>query len=177
MSRIVAWSGHRPDLFRDPMAARMAVDAAARQLVEHGAERFLVGGQRGVDTWAAQSAIARGVPFGLILPIQPEEFTGDWSDEDRQLLETTLTLAAEVTVAAGYTERNRHLATRADLLVAVWTRTAGGGTAETIDFARTAGTIVREIVLEPSAAARSARSRNLAFLVHTLARLGACRSR
>jgi hypothetical protein len=156
MSRIVAWTGHRPDLFLDPTAAREALIVAARDLTEAGAERFLVGGQRGVDTWAALAAIECGVPFTLVLPFPAVELTREWLEADRSVLLRTLELANEVRVAGGYSQRNRQLATGASLLVAVWTGTAGGGTAETITLARQAGTPIHEILLEASPEARSA---------------------
>jgi YspA SLOG family len=161
MSRIVAWTGHRPDLFRDPAAARQALCDVARELMAAGTERFLVGGQRGVDTWAAETAMAHAVPFELILPFPPDEFARDWLEADRSLLHQTLAHAADVRVAGGYSARNRQLAVRGQLLVAVWTRTAGGGTAETIDIARQAGTPVREVLLDPSPAAANASGRGI----------------
>jgi len=169
MSRIVAWTGHRPDIFRDPDAARATVNGAAHQLVnEEQAEHFLAGGQRGVDTWAAQAAIDLGVPFTLILPLEVVEFTSDWSDADRATLESVAAQAREVRIAgtvsnraSAYTERNRQLATQADLLVAVWTQLQGGGTAETIALARAAGTPVRELVLPIAQIAHSAHGRGI----------------
>jgi hypothetical protein len=169
MSTIVAWTGHRPDIFRDPAAAFAAVTATAHGLVTHDrAEHFLVGGQRGVDTWAAQTAIACGVPFTLVLPLEVGEFTSDWSAADRAALESIAALASEVRIvgtardpAAAYTERNRRLATQGDLLVAVWTRLEGGGTAETIALARAAGTPVREVVLPIAQIAHSAQGRGI----------------
>jgi hypothetical protein len=158
---IVAWTGHRPDLFRDPDVARARVESTARNLAEQGATRFLVGGQRGVDTWAAQAATALGIPFRLVLPFEVDTFTADWSVEDRGSLIATLAHAESVAVAGGYTERNAVLAQDADLLVAVWTRATGGGTAETIAQARRAGTEVHEILLEPSAAAGAATGRGI----------------
>jgi hypothetical protein len=149
---IVAWTGHRPDVFLDPSAARAAVESAARDVVDQAADRFLVGGQRGVDTWAALAAIDLTIPFVVILPFTLDEFTRDWVPADRALLERTMSDALEVRIAGGYTRRNEALATGADLLVAVWTRILGGGTAETLELARRAGTPVREIVLEPSPA-------------------------
>jgi hypothetical protein len=159
---IVGWTGHRPDVFRDPAGAAARVDAAARDLVadEH-VDAFLVGGQRGVDAWAALAAIALGVPFTLILPLDVGQFTLDWSISDRVVLDHTLERAAEVRVAGGYTERNRQIATGADLLVAVWTRVGRGGTAETIALARAAGTPVREMVLDAAEAAGWAQGRGI----------------
>jgi hypothetical protein len=158
---IVAWSGHRPDLFRDPNAARAVVESIARELAQHQHVRFLVGGQRGVDTWAALAAVATGIPFSLVLPCDPETFTRDWAEIDRAVLARTAGLATEVRIADGYSARNQVLADIADQLVAVWTRIAGGGTAETIDLARQAGKSIREIVLEPSPAATEAQGRGI----------------
>jgi predicted Rossmann fold nucleotide-binding protein DprA/Smf involved in DNA uptake len=165
MSRIVAWTGHRPELFRDPVAAHFAVEEIAADLVRRdAARRFLVGGQRGVDTWAALSAIALGVPSVVILPLGVAEFTAQWPAEDRSVLETTLAAAIEIHIigtTAGYTERNRFLATHADLLVAVWAGITHGGTFETITFAREAGVVVREVLLDPSPEAGSAQGRGI----------------
>src|SRR5437868_3225443 len=158
---IVAWTGHRPDLFRDPQAAEKAVHAAAREMVQQGAERFVIGGQRGVDTWAADAAIELAIPFTLIVPLTLDEFTRDWTEADRAALQEFVAEAAEVLIAGGYTERNRELVRRADLLVAIWTQTAGGGTAETIESARRAGKPLHEIVLEPSSMAQSAGGRGI----------------
>jgi hypothetical protein len=159
---IVAWTGHRPDLFADPAAARASVHSMAQDLAKQGAARFLVGGQRGVDTWAALAAIACAVPFGLVLPFdEVGTFTRDWSAADRRVLLQMLAHAETVHVAGGYSERNQILAQGADLLVAVWTRTGGGGTAETIAQASRAGTPIREIVLAPSPAARTAHGRGI----------------
>ena len=161
----VAWTGHRPDLYLSPEAAREAVEGTARELLEaFSIEHFLVGGQRGVDTWAAATAHTLAVPFRVLLPLSVPEFTHHWAPDDRATLERTLGWASEVRIvgeeaAHAYTERNRLLATSADLLVAVWTRHAGGGTAETLAFAHTAGTPVREVVLDPSGSASSAQGR------------------
>jgi hypothetical protein len=161
---IVAWTGHRPDLFRDPNLAQRSVQGAADDLVEQGALEFLVGGQRGVDTWAALAAIERDVPFTLILPLALaalDEFTRDWPAADRVVLSRTLSRAREVRCTESYSERNRQLASGADVLMAVWTRIGGGGTTETIAFAREAGTPIREIVLESAPDAQAARGRGV----------------
>jgi hypothetical protein len=157
----VAWTGHRPDIFRDPRAARRALDAAARELAETDAEEFIVGGQRGVDSWAAQAAIAYAIPFRVVLPFPPVEFTRAWSEADRRLLLHILDRAVDLRVADGYSARNRLLAHEGQLLVAVWTGISGGGTAETIAFARAHGTPIREILLAPSSEAATASGRGI----------------
>jgi len=169
MSRIVSWTGHRPDIFRDPDGARAAVDTIAHELVAHAKpEQFLVGGQCGVDTWAAHAAITLDVPFTLILPFEVAQFTSNWSSADRAVLEFVVAQANEVRIvgpssdpAAAYSERNRQLATRADLLVAVWTQLQGGGTAETVALAKAAGTPIREVVLPIAQIAHSAHGRGI----------------
>jgi uncharacterized phage-like protein YoqJ len=144
------------------------VDAIASELAQHaGTLRFLVGGQRGVDTWAALAAMDMGVPLTVVLPQNVEEFTADWSADDRAVLEQFIAHAGELKVieadepARAYSERNRQLATQADLLVAVWAGIGGGGTAETIDFARASGTPVREVLLEPNPTADSKHGRGI----------------
>ncbi len=160
---IVAWTGHRPDLFRAPSAAQAAIDRAARAFAAHPLDpvSFVVGGQRGVDTWAMQSAINYGIPFRVILPFAMVEFASDWLEADRTVLTSLLRRADAVGVAGGYTERNRALVTGAQLLVAVWTGTRGGGTSETIELARQVGTPVREILFEASPRASAATGRGI----------------
>jgi hypothetical protein len=161
LNMIIAWTGHRPDLFRDPAQARDIVESTAREFAARGV-RFLLGGQRGVDTWAALAAVARGVPFDVVLPFDVDVFTRDWdAPSDRAVLEETLAQAADVRIAGGYSLRNQIVAESADLLIVVWTATAGGGTAETLTLARAAGTPIREIVLPPSALASSAEGRGI----------------
>ena len=154
---IVGWTGHRPDLFGDAGAARQALARHARHLVEHeSATHFVVGGQRGVDTWAALEAVTLRVSYAVILPCPIDQFVdATWTPGDRATLEQLLTTASDVDIADGYAERNRRVATSVDLLVAVWTGTGGGGTAETLSFARAAATPVREVRLEAAASART----------------------
>src|SRR5438132_5635292 len=105
MSRIVAFTGHRPDLFRKPQAARDAVNTIAQNLVLHDkVEHFLVGGQRGVDTWAALAAIDLGVPFTLIMPLDVARFTSDWPAADRELLDSVGAQADEVLIGGPGTD-------------------------------------------------------------------------
>jgi uncharacterized phage-like protein YoqJ len=170
---IVAWTGHRPNLFRDPVAAQATVARVARELVQgEAAARFLVGGQRGVDTWAALAAITLHIPFAVILPLPLEQFVDvhevhdGWTSAERAQLEQTLAAAADVRTVGGerlaaFTARNHALARRADVLVAVWTGTPGGGTAETIELAHAHGTPVRELILEPSSHAVSPQGRGV----------------
>ena len=158
----VGWTGQRPDLFADPAAAQARVASLAHELGQRGAERFVVGGQRGVDTWAGLAGIELAVPISLLLPLHLNEFTAEgWSASDRALLQRLVDAADDVQVADGYTDRNRRVATGVDLLVAVWTGLGRGGTAETLDFARAAGTTIRDVRLDASTTAASAYGRGI----------------
>jgi predicted Rossmann-fold nucleotide-binding protein len=139
----VGWTGHRPDLFAQPDRVRSSLESIARDLVEReGAKGFVTGGQRGVDTWAADAALSLGVRLTLLLPLGLVDES--WTEADVRALERLRAVAREVRTVDSFSRRNRLVAESVDLLVAVWTGTRGGGTEETIGFARTAGTPVRE---------------------------------
>jgi hypothetical protein len=160
----IGWTGQRPDLFADAGAARATVQSVAQRLsAAHGPVdlQFVAGGQRGVDTWAAEAAIDLGIAFEMILPLARAAFAADWSAADRDRLMHLLSLAACVEVVGGetdaaYTERNRRVARVADRLVAVWTGVGAGGTAETIHLARGLGKPVDEHVLPAAPGAPNA---------------------
>lgn len=167
---IVAWTGHRPYYFRDPRQARLAVRRQARALVEEfgAALSFLTGGQRGVDLWAAEAGESLGVPVSVLLPLPLEAFTRDWEPAEVRLLRRVLQCAEHVEVVtedpgdvAAYEERNLRLASGADLLLAVWTGATGGGTWQTIGFARALGKPVREVLLPGSGRAPEPAARGL----------------
>jgi hypothetical protein len=149
----VAWTGHRPEYFAQPAAVAAQIEEIARQLrAEHAALRFHCGGQRGVDTWAAEAAVRQAIPLSLYLPLPIEAFAADWEAADADALRRTWAYATERIVvdlfgsrgAAAYQQRNALLAEHGDLLIALWTGLGGGGTAETIAAARTLGRPVRE---------------------------------
>jgi hypothetical protein len=155
-----AWTGHRPEYFADPDAvAGRILELASALRAEHGAALvFHCGGQRGVDTWAAAAAERLKIALHLYLPLPVARFAADWSAEDRAALEQSWTYAVERRVtdprgllgAEAYRRRNRLLAERCDLLIAVWTGLGGGGTAQTMAFARDLGRPVEEHRFAPS---------------------------
>lgn len=127
---------------------------------------FLVGGQRGVDTWAAEAGIQLGLPVELILPLPPRLFAANWEPSDRARLAALMERASTVEVVAedgdqdqAYRERNRRIANRADRLIAVWTGLGGGGTAETLSFFRALGRPLEELRLPAAANANLANGR------------------
>lgn len=166
---IVAWTGHRPEIFHDPEAARLAVASATQRLVADASLAplsFLVGGQRGVDTWAALRALQQGISYAVVLPLESDVFAAGWDQGDRATLQRTLDHATHVSIVGGdsgraHTERNRSLVEGSGLLIAVWTRTMGGGTDETVCIARALGRRLEEVVLPAAPGAAQARGRGL----------------
>jgi hypothetical protein len=150
----VAWTGHRPELFANPEAVAAAILTRAGELqrAQGSALVFHCGGQRGVDTWAATPAERLHIPLHLYLPVPVARFAAGWTAADREALKQSWAYAVERVVidpdgtlgADAYTRRNRLLAERCDLLIAMWTGLGGGGTAETIELARSLGRPVEE---------------------------------
>lgn len=153
----VGWTGHRPSYFLSPADAEATVHRVADELRRaHGASvTFVTGGQQGVDLWAAAAAQRLGVRFEVLLPWPLGLFAAGWSESARQDLERAWAGAAERQVLdpsramgpGAYTLRNQAIAERCDLLVAVWTGRTGGGTHETVSFARALGKPVQEVLL------------------------------
>ncbi|MCC7104870.1 MAG: hypothetical protein IT307_06980 [Chloroflexi bacterium] len=154
----VAWTGQRPELFAAPEIVVAAIGALVIELTPASGVLpvCLCGGQRGVDLWAAEAALRAGWPLALYLPLPLKAFSADWDGPWAGRLATAAALASETRVFAteglsGYSRRNRALATRADLLVAVLTGAEGGGTAETIAAAQAMGVPIRRLAFTRSA--------------------------
>lgn len=152
----VAWTGHRPEYFRDPAPVEREVERIAASLsAEFGRHLvFVTGGQRGVDTWAALAAQRLGLPLHLYLPLPAHLFTADWTNpQDVVVLMQTWDYASQKTVideagslphSAAYDRRNQALVDNADRLVAVWTGVEMGGTYYTVNYARARGKPISE---------------------------------
>jgi hypothetical protein len=156
---IIGWTGHRPDLFADPPAARLTVRLIAAEAARlWPSAEFVTGGQRGVDTWAALAAIRLRRPFHLVLPRPADELAAGWVEHERTELGRLVDRAASVAVidpqaqrgALAYDLRNEAVASRSDLMVAVWTGLRMGGTFFTLSAARHRGRPVVERVLAAS---------------------------
>src|SRR5690349_2548185 len=94
---LVGWTGHRSDVFQSPDEARQRLERLAEHVLARWTNvTFLCGGQRGVDTWAAETATTRGVPFRIVLPVPPGPFTEGWNDRDREALAASMACAADV---------------------------------------------------------------------------------
>ena len=159
---LIAWSGHRPDVFSNPRAAREAVYRVAGAKAAPDA-KFICGGQRGVDQWAAQAAAKQGLSFHLVLPSDPSAFTRDWLPAERSALVELLDVAASVEMVdpegslgpLAYDLRNEVILRRAGLLTVVWTGIRRGGTFHTICAARMRGLRVEQVRLKGGGDQRS----------------------
>src|SRR4051812_28632001 len=133
---IVGWTGHRPDIFREPRDARNLIDLIAREMARAGDVEFMCGGQRGVDLWVAAAAHALSIPFTIVLPIAMRSFTSGWDSADVGELPRLLAASTDVEIVdrravmgpLAYDRRNELIAGRSDRLVAVWTDMRRGGT-------------------------------------------------
>jgi hypothetical protein len=153
---IVGWTGHRPDVFEDSELARRRVFEEAQAVLQQWPDaEMLVGGQRGVDLWAAEAACRLGAPYRLVLPADVETFTADWMPEDRRALEAAVAAARAVDIVAchtgglplSYDRRNERVALGSDLVMAIWTGLRRGGTFYTVCAAQSFGRAVQSIVL------------------------------
>jgi predicted Rossmann-fold nucleotide-binding protein len=151
---LIAWSGHRPDIFRAPHEAERGVQVRASRAGPDAA--FICGGQRGVDQWAARAARDLGLPFHLVLPMAPARFTADWEAADRDALGELAAAATSLEVVdesnnlgpLAYDLRNEGIVRRADALVVVWTGIRRGGTFHTLCAARMRGVPIEGVLLE-----------------------------
>jgi len=158
---VIGWTGHRPELFADRIAARASVvSIAAQAAMLWPTSEFVCGGQRGVDMWAAAESDRVGMPpqIHLVLPTRIEHFAADWPANDRAGLEAAASRAKSVTIidescelgTLAFDLRNEVVARRCDLLVAVWTGVRQGGTFFTMEAARRMGKPVVDRRLPPN---------------------------
>ena len=156
--KTIAFTGHRPkDLpigfGRDNVF--MHITLAMRRLgldADLTAITFVTGGALGIDTWAADYALDRGIALTLITPFTSDVMTKFWSDADRERLEHHIEMANEYIVLGGhynpgnYQRRNEAMVNRADILFAFWTGKPNGGTANCINYATRVGRTIRNLL-------------------------------
>lgn len=104
---------------------------------------------RGVDTIFAQQAVRMGIPLFAVVPFAG--FDSQWSQFDRQILNDLLEQAREVKVVcdegsrAAYQARNIWMVDNCDLLLAYHIPGQAGGTANCMQYARSAIKPMRSI--------------------------------
>jgi uncharacterized phage-like protein YoqJ len=150
MTRIIAWTGHRPkDLpityidFATLMHGREELDSGVS---------FVTGGALGIDTWATEWALSHGIPYHIILPFKPEVMSRYWPNADYGRLAVHIKHAASLTIISNgeydvrmYQRRNEAMVDRADEVWTYWTGKQDGGTYNCIRYAERVGKSVFNI--------------------------------
>lgn len=154
-TKTVCFSGHRK--FHDPKAEiEKSIEAAIRQCIEAGSDRFMTGGALGFDTLAAQTIIRLRSEFPqirlvLVLPCPPDEQTLEWTAEQKDEYQEILKLAEEVNILAeSYTcdcmlKRNKYMVDNSSKLIHYLRSEKRGGTKQTVNYAIKQGIELIEI--------------------------------
>lgn len=146
---IVAFTGHRPQKlggFNNGTNLCKPIMEAIHQAIKglYKPVSLIISGMAlGVDTWAAEYAVAANIPFAAYIPFIGQEKA--WPIESQLVYFELLRKAKEVKYICtpGYAawkmqERNQAMVNDCDILFAVWDGTSGG-TSNCITYARSKG--------------------------------------
>ena len=111
----------------------------------NGVTKFLSGMALGVDMLAAEAVLEvresnPQLTLECVLPCADQSIK--WSKKERDRYEKILSLCDKiVTLQEAYTsdcmqKRNRYMVDKADIIIAVWDKHINGGTAKTVEYAR-----------------------------------------
>lgn len=150
----VSFTGHRPEKLpffseEDPMCVDLKnrLKKQIKKLILDGADEFFTGMARGVDMWAAEAVLELKSEFPnitLTAVIPCPDQTKSWNAEDKARYNSILEQCAKkLVISPSYTrgcmlKRDRALVDLCDILVAVFDGQKGG-TAYTVDYAKSAG--------------------------------------
>lgn len=138
----IAFTGHRPK----DLPFEFNYQSFAQRLDSLGIpdsdSSFIAGGALGVDTFAAEYALQRGLPLHLHLPFTQSVMSNMWHPQARATLARHADHAVSVRIihpgdydVSAYQLRNESMVHAADVVYAVWTGRPVGGTANCIRFA------------------------------------------
>jgi uncharacterized phage-like protein YoqJ len=162
------FSGHRPERlpWRDNEADARCVRlksellAAVRDACGGGWRHFICGMARGCDTYFCETVIAlmeTAPNVTLEAAVPHERQSAGWAARDRARYDKLLLLCDKITVVGGerasrgdMARRNRYMADKSSLLIAVYDGGQSGGTAYTRAYAQKRG--LRVVTLTPSGA-------------------------
>ena len=127
--QVLAFTGHRPDkVAAFEVAVRRHMFAA---LLAMEPREVISGMAVGVDTWAAESALALDIPLVAAIPFEGQHYR--WPAEARRLYGRLLDRAARIQVVcpgpyhpSKMQARNEWMVDRAGLLLGYWNGSAGG---------------------------------------------------
>ena len=151
--RVCAFTGHRPGRFafgyeqEHPDCTRLknAIGKTIATLARKGVTTFISGMAQGVDLWAAREVLRQKgeYPALRLIAVQPcADQPQRWPHAAQRDYQDILACCDErVCLHDHYTphcmmERNRWMVDRADILLAVYDGSAGGGTAATVRYAQ-----------------------------------------
>lgn len=145
---VVGFTGHRQ--VADPALLADAIGAALDYLrgIAGGEWMALSSVAGGSDQLFVHAALARGLSWHAVLPLQPEEFAQDFPAAEWKEVEALLRRAERTSVCAGggrpdaYLDCGLATVNGSHLLIAVWDGQAArgkGGTAEVVEYARAIG--------------------------------------
>ena len=148
-----AFTGHRPERLAFPEKdVTRWLEREIRRAVAAGYTTFISGMQRGVDLWAAEAVLRLRRENKNVRLIAASAFRGmelGWDVEWQGRYQYVLASADETVFVsdtpgrAAFFARNHYMVDRASRLIAVYSG-GGGGTLETIKYARSKGVNVIE---------------------------------
>ncbi len=158
----VCFTGHRPkslsfgfdESHPDCIYLKKRLAEEIAKLIENGADTFYTGMAQGIDTFAAEAVLAqkRNNPnLRLIAAIPCPDQAKSWSMKSKERYDSILKQCDEtVVVSPTYFNgcmhvRNRYMADRSDILLAVYNNAPTGGTASTVQYAKKKGLTVIEL--------------------------------
>lgn len=151
--RTACFTGHRTIPFLQRRKIEKRTEEALIEAIKQGYRFFGTGGALGFDTLAAQTVLRLKKTYPqikLILVLPCLSQTRGWRPEDIAEYERIKAAADKVVYTSQeYTrdcmfKRNRHLVDNSSLCIAYLTENTGG-TAYTVDYARSKGLIIRNV--------------------------------
>lgn len=151
--RTACFTGHRTIPFLQRRKIEKRTEEALIEAIKQGYRFFGAGGALGFDTLAAQTVLRLRKTYPqikLILVLPCLSQTRGWRPEDIAEYERIKAAADKVVYTSQeYTrdcmfKRNRHLVDNSSLCIAYLTGNTGG-TAYTVDYARSKGLIIRNV--------------------------------
>lgn len=151
--RTACFTGHRTIPFLQRRKIEKRTEEALIEAIKQGYQFFGAGGALGFDTLAAQTVLRLRKTYPqikLILVLPCLSQTRGWRPEDIAEYERIKAAADKVVYTSQeYTrdcmfKRNRHLVDNSSLCIAYLTENTGG-TAYTVDYARSKGLIIRNV--------------------------------
>lgn len=153
------FTGHRPKAFpwskKDKTRQRSLlerIEQAIDKEIEQGTRRFITGNALGVDTWAAEIVLQKKKEDPSIVLEIAVPFTGHNSDiakvkEIQEQADLVHVVSSSKRMSAAYYDRNKYMVDQSEAIIAVYDPelSPGGGTANTLKYAKKQGLRINQI--------------------------------